>query len=483
MEALSNRHIGMTENLLSHQVLLSFWLESKRSLSFELMCLINTSPLTKVGALFIINMANPSAQLVAFDHNSGKHFEHNFTNSFEEDEELQKPSRGVATAIANHTQEQINKILGVKTSVAQKSIGNQIHTGSETQFIRYTPNQQGGQNSGLGQRVVKMKEVQVDPLNPPQFKHKRVAGGPPSPPAPIMRSPPKKLTVKDQQDYKVPPCISNWKNARGYTIPLQMRLSADGRTLKQHTINEKFAKFADTVYIAEQQARRENEERNQIQQSIAYKDYLRKEDDLRKKAMEAKLEKEKILREHMDAERGHGDEKLTDAERNALRQRELLRRINEREQERELRMARAGINKSKMLRDAERDISEKVALGQAQPTISDSLIDQRLLNQNPGLDSGFKDDEDNIAFDKPLFPDREVMNIYGGLKDLQDGIDDDVEESEMHQMLRKRTNKGFEGADNKAGTRNRPVEFERGEAGDDYFGMQGFVSQKQKKTE
>jgi SNW domain-containing protein 1 len=400
-----------------------------------------------------------------------------------DDEALQKPSKSVAAAIGSHTQEQINKILGVKTSVAQKSIGNQIQTGTEAQFIRYTPNQQGGgANPAVGQRIVKMREVQVDPFNPPQYKHKRVARGPPSPPATVMRSPPKKLTIKDQQEWKVPPCISNWKNARGYTIPLQMRLSADGRTLKQYTINEKFGKFSDTLYITEEQAYREIDERNQVQQSISYKDYLRKEGDLRQKANEARMEKEKILQEHMDSQQGKGEEKLTDAELKALKQRELLKYINQREQERELRMARAGINKSKLMRDAERDISEKVALGQAQPTISDSLIDQRLLNQNPGLDSGFKDDEDNIAYDKPLFADREVVNIYGGLKDIQDGIDD-VDESEMQQVLRKRPQKGFDGADDKAGTRNRPVEFERGEAGDDYFGMQGFISQKKKKAE
>lgn len=420
---------------------------------------------------------------MAFDHNSGKPHAHNFTNTFVEDEALQKPSRNVAAAIEAHTQEQINKILGVKTAVAQKSIGNQIQAGTEAQFIRYTPHQPaGGASEAAGSRIVKMREVQVDPLNPPQYKHKRVARGPPSPPATVLRSPPKKLTIKDQQEWKVPPCISNWKNARGYTIPLQMRLSADGRTLKQYTINEKFGKFSDTLYIAEEQARREIEERNQVQQSISYKEYLRKEGDLRQRANEARQEREKILQEHMDAQRGRGDEKLSEEERRALKQRELLSYINQREQERELRMARAGINKSKHMRDAERDISEKVALGMAQPTISDSLIDQRLLNQNPGLDSGFKDDEDNIAYDKPLFADREVVNIYGGLKDIQDGIDD-VEESEMQQVLRKRPQRGFEGADDKAGTRNRPVEFERGEAGDDYFGMQGFVSQKKKKTD
>ena len=35
--------------------------------------------------------------------------------------------------------------------------------------------------------------------------------------------------IKDQQEWKIPPCISNWKNSKGYTIPLDKRLAADGR--------------------------------------------------------------------------------------------------------------------------------------------------------------------------------------------------------------------------------------------------------------
>ena len=35
------------------------------------------------------------------------------------------------------------------------------------------------------------------------------------------------------QDWKIPPCISNWKNQKGYTIPLDKRLAADGRGLQQ----------------------------------------------------------------------------------------------------------------------------------------------------------------------------------------------------------------------------------------------------------
>ena len=48
----------------------------------------------------------------------------------------------------------------------------------------------------------------------------------PAPRAPVSVP---QVTVQDQQAWKIPPCVSNWKNARGYTIPLDKRLAADGR--------------------------------------------------------------------------------------------------------------------------------------------------------------------------------------------------------------------------------------------------------------
>jgi SNW domain-containing protein 1 len=111
----------------------------------------------------------------------------------------------------------------------------------------------------------------MDPLLPPRYKHRKVPRGPASPPPQVLRSPPRQLTQKDMEDWKVPPCISNWKNSNGYTIPLHMRLSADGRTLQHNTINEHFADIVDSLYIAERQARSELEERAKIQKSVQYK--------------------------------------------------------------------------------------------------------------------------------------------------------------------------------------------------------------------
>jgi SNW domain-containing protein 1 len=78
--------------------------------------------------------------------------------------------------------------------------------------------------------------------------------------------------VKEQQDWKIPPCISNWKNAKvcivffitlfdrddffkGYTIPLDKRLAADGRGLQSTHINENFAKLAEALYTADLKVR------------------------------------------------------------------------------------------------------------------------------------------------------------------------------------------------------------------------------------
>lgn len=96
------------------------------------------------------------------------------------------------------------------------------------------------------------------------------------------------------EDWKVPPCISNWRNSRGFTIPIHMRLAVDGRSLQHHTINESFADIIDSLYIAERQAKLELEERAKIQKSVDYKQYLKKEEALRNAALEAREEVKRI---------------------------------------------------------------------------------------------------------------------------------------------------------------------------------------------
>jgi SNW domain-containing protein 1 len=139
-----------------------------------------------------------------------------------------RPSEEEVMATAEKTRAALEKITNGKIKASQpKHIPD---SQGKTSFIRYTPGQQNG--SGLQQRIIKMTEVVEDPLEPPRFKHKKIPRGPPSPPPPVLRSPPRKATAQEQKDWMIPPCISNWKNNKGFTIPLDKRLAADGRGLQ-----------------------------------------------------------------------------------------------------------------------------------------------------------------------------------------------------------------------------------------------------------
>ena len=160
------------------------------------------------------------------------------------EEELAKPADEVAQENTERTRLALEKMAQGQAAVAQGSLQRALADKKEPTYIRYTPSSQGtSQASGATNRVIRMVEAPVDPMEPPKFKHKRVPRGPPSPPAPVMHSPPRKITVKDQQDWKIPPCISNWKNLKGYTIPLDKRLAADGRGLQEVSISDNFAKL------------------------------------------------------------------------------------------------------------------------------------------------------------------------------------------------------------------------------------------------
>ena len=144
------------------------------------------------------------------------------------------------------TRDKIDDILGVKKAAAYGTNVPKLGI-SSSEMVKFTAKGEEGFNK---QRVARIDTVQVDPLAPPMHKHRKLPRGQGSPPPPLLRSPPKKLTAKDMADWKIPPSISNWKNTRGYTIPIHMRLAADGRSLQHNSINESFADIIDSLYIA-----------------------------------------------------------------------------------------------------------------------------------------------------------------------------------------------------------------------------------------
>ncbi|EDO06511.2 SKIP/SNW domain of chromatin family protein [Babesia bovis T2Bo] len=261
---------------------------------------------------------------------------------------------------------------------------------SEAEIIKYTPSQQSSKT--INQRLIKMVEKETDPLEPSRYRNRKLPASAPSPPPPLQHSPPRKLTKEDQLAWKIPPCISNWKNSKGYTIPIDKRVQADGRRLQEVFVNEKFAVFGESLSLAERTAREEVRLRNEAHRMEKLKEAQEKEEQLRALAARAREERSRM---GLDSE---------------LQAAELERK---REIEREMRLERAG-KKIKAAAARDRDITERVALGQPVPSKLSDAHDTRLLNTAAGIDSGFDggEDENYNIYDKPLFADRSIVGIY-----------------------------------------------------------------------
>jgi len=397
-------------------------------------------------------------------------------------------------------------------------------------YIKYTPSGDAAVRPGaVGSRVIKMQDMPVDPLQPPKFRHTRVPRGPGSPPAPVLHSPPKPVSKAEAADWKIPPCVSNWKNAKGYTIPLDKRLAADGRGLAEASINDGFATFAEALYVAEQTARQAVEMRAAVAREVAAQERERKEVELRELAAAARLDRVgppvgggglpgppplpgggdggelPLPPPPPRGERGGGDRRESPARRRRSssrdrgrrnhrsaspdsdadrRRRDEIRSDRRRARERERRLdaaaARGGpaAKKSKVTRDRDRDVSERVALGQAAVggpgTGGEGLYDQRLFNQDAGVAGGLADDAAYNLYDKPLFADR-GGSIY---RPRRGGDEDGGGEGGAAASRAFKPDVGFAGADYSkaaAAAASGPVQFERDPKEADPFGLDDFV--------
>lgn len=422
----------------------------------------------------------------------------------EDEEEVQKEIEETMM----QTKAELEKIVNRRLSAAQpKNVPTQSN---DSKFIKYKPSQQSAAfNSGAKERIIRMVEMPVDPLEPPKFKHKRVPKASGSPPVPVMHSPPRPVTVKDQQDWKIPPCISNWKNPKGYTIPLDKRLAADGRGLQEVQINDNFAKLSEALYVAEQKAREAVAMRSKVQKEMMMKEKERKEQELRALAQKARSERtgaapppaavplpsDKRMVDDADMRGDFERVKEKDIpreskeEREERLQREKIReeRRRERERERRLEAKDAAVGKkSKITRDRDRDISEKVALGMAstgQGRGGEIMYDQRLFNQEKGMDSGFATDDQYNVYDKGLFTAQPTLStLYKPKKDADDemygGADEQLDK--IMKTERFKPDKAFAGTSEKTGPRDRPVEFEKEAEEADPFGLDQFLTEVKK---
>ncbi|RHY65046.1 hypothetical protein DYB38_001244 [Aphanomyces astaci] len=367
---------------------------------------------------------------------------------------LAKPTLEEEQEVAEKTRAALEALVTGKIAAAHPvNVDRQKNVKETSTYIRYTPHDQGlnADSEVPKQRIIRMVEAPVDPIQPAKFKHKKAVRGPPSPPVPVMHSPPRKLTVMDQQAWKIPPCVSNWKNAKGYTIALDKRLAADGRGLMKVTVNDQFASFAEALAIAERKAREEVNMRIQVQKRLDAKQKEAKEVELREVA--AKARQERGGGGGASHYGGASDRSDDDDDDEGRRERDKMRFDRRREREREMRLENLMGKKGKLARDEDRDVSEKIALGQLQgggKRSDASLFDSRLFNQSQGMDSGFGGEDDYNVYSKPMV-DRGKSTVYRPKVDAT-AIDGDREYDDLKagSAKRFRADKEFQGTDHAA---------------------------------
>ncbi|KAL8982886.1 MAG: hypothetical protein Q9177_005138 [Variospora cf. flavescens] len=389
---------------------------------------------------------------------------------------LERPSEEKIVEQTQRTKKALETLVSGAIA-AQKPKNVQGIARAEPTYVRYKPANQMGDTDRKNDRIMKIVSRQQDPMEPPKFKHKKIPRGPPSPPPPVMHSPPRRLTAEDQEAWKIPPTVSNWKNPKGYTVPLDKRLAADGRGLQDVTINDKFAQFAEALFTADRHAREEVKQRGAMQQKLAEKEKLQKAEQLRMLAQQAREERANIGRRTPRArsDTSNSSRSRTSSARSvgedgeAAREREQMRWERRLENQKQQRQSHMGTERrmQTLAREQNRDISERVALGLAKPTqTSESMWDSRLFNQTSGFNTGFNEDQ---PYDKPLFAAQDaISNIYRPRPntDEDDGNEeaggaeiDKIRKSNRFEVLG-RAKESFKGTED-AETRNGPVQFEK----------------------
>jgi len=441
---------------------------------------------------------------------------HHRTDLDESGRTMDRPSEDEVQSTTDRTRAALEKLVNGKIKAAQPK--NVPDTVGKTAFMRYTPGQQGGNEGGLKQRIIKMSDVIEDPLEPPRFKHKKIPRGPPSPPPPILRSPPRKATAQEQKEWQIPPCISNWKNNKGFTIPLDKRLAADGRGLQDLHINDNFAKFSEALFIADRHAREEVRQRSLMQQKLAEKEKASKEEHLRMLAQRAREErgglipsssaavpkeseagksalKSSLAAYGSDSESGSGSGSGSDSDgedEEARKVRDEMRAQKRRLREKEMRMSNMGTEQraKQLAREQNRDISEKIALGLAKPSTSkESMFDARLFNRE-SLSGSFASDDAYNLYDRPLFHGSSAAAaIYkargnmaeGNEESFGGGTEDGISKALDNDRFGLGTAgaRGFEGASDQE-VRDGPVQFEKDTA--DVFGVDQFLDEAKRGT-
>lgn len=414
-----------------------------------------------------------------------------------------RPSQEAEAETAARTSQAITDLLagdgwgkGARGAAGWSSQARDRH--KQATYYQFTPDAAApGRNAAISKRTIRMVDAPVDPMEPPKVRHQRVKSKPTAmSAAPILRDRAAPLSAEDQLVWDVPPCVSNWKNDKGFTVGLDKRLAADGRNLREHTLGEGHAAFAEAMYAAERKAREEVATRAAIREQVQLKAKADTENKLMQMASVvhaartggagkpgspgslssgssigsgASLAEDSARGSRARGARGRsrsrsparsarrrgGRSRSRSPVANDALAREKMRQEHARDVQRELRRGRAG----KALRDSDRDISEKIALGQAMPQRleGDAMYDSRLFSQAAGASSASAHD----VYDKPWLARREAT-IYRPSAAGAGAAQASVEDLAAGGGRVFKPDVDFEGVDRSAPRAAGPVEFTLG---------------------
>ncbi|CAF0859069.1 unnamed protein product [Rotaria sordida] len=141
----------------------------------------------------------------------------------ENDPSLQKPSEDKLKEKIEKTRQVLEALVSFKVSAAIS-----IQHAEKQALVLFNTFVIDHHNKNLllisdsKQCIIQIFEVQKDLMEPPRF----------NPPVPILHSPTRKVTIKEQQNWKISLCISNWKNTKAREA-VDMRAKVEKQVAKK----------------------------------------------------------------------------------------------------------------------------------------------------------------------------------------------------------------------------------------------------------
>ncbi|ODV63906.1 mRNA splicing protein PRP45 ASCRUDRAFT_73648 [Ascoidea rubescens DSM 1968] len=297
----------------------------------------------------------------------------------------------------------------------------------DSNYVKYTPTSIFSENNKKTTRIIKIIEKQVDPMLPPKWKNNQK-----TPSLPLNESTPilhttssNKISIEDQKFWKIPSAISNWKNPKGFTIEIDKRLSSLGPNKNINSddndddddnidiskkLNKRFVDLAESLDEADKKARESLKQKRDLKIKMAQEEKKKKDEQLKLLALNARQRTLTNFSSENDS-RNNSQE---------IRRREILRQERLRLKQKDSTSSKLNEKRLKhFIKDNDRDVSERVALGLAKPTTlenkndPDDIIapqfDSKFFNNAPAP-KRLNSDE---IYDTPLFNTQEAINsIY-----------------------------------------------------------------------